>query len=53
MKAPKTILRLKSARTTKRYLHSLGTTEARRALNSMTDNRRPAKVIDIKVKKAV
>lgn len=46
-----TILRHKNATTTERYLHSLGTKEARRALNSVMDNRKPGKVIDIRTHK--
>lgn len=46
-----TILRHKNATTTERYLHSLGTKEARKALNSVMDNRKPAKVIEINAKK--
>ena len=48
-----TILRHKNATTTERYLHTFGTKEARMALNSVMDNRKPAKVIDINAKKAV
>ncbi|WP_394699644.1 tyrosine-type recombinase/integrase [uncultured Pseudodesulfovibrio sp.] len=47
-----TILRHKNATTTERYLHSLGTKEARKALNSVMDNRKPTKVIDIRTQKA-
>lgn len=47
-----TILRHKNATTTERYLHSLGTKEARKALNSVMDNRKPGKVIDIRTQKA-